>query len=52
MNLLQDERFNHQSEITKGVLESECGQMLSDFFREIRDRKKLEKKLRKENEVN
>lgn len=44
MNLLGDERFNHQSEVTSGVLEKECGQMLSDFFRKIRDRKKLEKK--------
>jgi len=46
MNLLQDNRFNHQSEVTKGVLELECGQMLSDFFRKIRDRKKLEKQQR------
>ncbi|WP_066249186.1 tRNA adenosine(34) deaminase TadA [Neobacillus drentensis] len=44
MNLLGDERFNHQSEVTSGVLEKDCGQMLSDFFRKIRDRKKLEKK--------
>jgi tRNA(adenine34) deaminase len=46
MNLLEDERFNHQSEVTSGVLESECGQLLSDFFRKIRKRKKLEKKMR------
>ncbi|EKN67057.1 tRNA specific adenosine deaminase [Neobacillus bataviensis LMG 21833] len=46
MNLVQDPRFNHQSEVTKGVLEAECGQLLSDFFRKIRDRKKLEKQLR------
>ncbi|MFK9095396.1 tRNA adenosine(34) deaminase TadA [Bacillus salipaludis] len=46
MNLLQDDRFNHQSAITKGVLEWECGQMLSDFFRNIRERKKLEKQQR------
>ena len=51
MNLLQDDRFNHQSEITKGVLEAECGQLLSDFFRKIRDRKKQEKKLRKEIQI-
>ncbi|WHY77653.1 tRNA adenosine(34) deaminase TadA [Neobacillus sp. WH10] len=46
MNLLQDVRFNHQSEVTKGVLELQCGQMLSDFFRKIRERKKLEKQRR------
>ncbi|CRK85333.1 tRNA adenosine(34) deaminase TadA [Neobacillus massiliamazoniensis] len=46
MNLLQDERFNHQSELTDGILESECSQLLSNFFRGIRERKKLEKKLK------
>lgn len=48
MNLLQDARFNHQSEISRGVLEAECGQLLSDFFRGIRERKKLEKQRKKE----
>jgi tRNA(adenine34) deaminase len=48
MNLLEDERFNHQSEVTSGVLETECGQMLSDFFRKLRERKKLEKKMLKD----
>jgi tRNA(adenine34) deaminase len=49
MNLLEDDRFNHQSEVTSGVLEKECGQMLSDFFRKIRERKKLEKKMKVNN---
>lgn len=44
MNLLQDERFNHQSEVVAGVLESECGQLLSNFFKELRRKKKAEKK--------
>ncbi|MEH7378231.1 tRNA adenosine(34) deaminase TadA [Neobacillus drentensis] len=48
MNLLRDERFNHQSEVISGVLEKECGQILSDFFRKIRERKKLEKKVQKD----
>lgn len=47
MNLLQDVRFNHQSEVTKGVLELECGQLLSGFFQKIRERKKVEKGIRK-----
>ncbi|MFL6560883.1 MAG: deaminase, partial [Bacillus sp. (in: firmicutes)] len=51
MNLLQDERFNHRSEITKGVLEKECGQLLSDFFQKIRERKKREKQERKEKQI-
>lgn len=36
LNLLQDERFNHQVKITKGILEEECSQLLKDFFLKIR----------------
>ncbi|TDL74868.1 tRNA adenosine(34) deaminase TadA [Peribacillus frigoritolerans] len=43
MNLLDEKRFNHQVEVTKGVLEDECGNMLSDFFRDLRKKKKAEK---------
>lgn len=39
-NLLQDDRFNHQAEITYGVLEDECSAMMSDFFRSLRQSKK------------
>ncbi|MBT2714326.1 tRNA adenosine(34) deaminase TadA [Pseudomonas sp. ISL-88] len=46
MNLLQEERFNHQAEVVNGVLEEECGEMLSAFFRKLRRQKKeLRKKL-------
>ena len=40
LNLLQMPQFNHQVEITRGVREEECSQMLSQFFRELRERKK------------
>ena len=40
LNLLQMQQFNHQVEITQGVLKEECSQMLSAFFRELRERKK------------
>ena len=43
LNLLQMAEFNHQVEIEKGVLNEECSTMLSDFFRELRERKKSEK---------
>ncbi|WLR53324.1 tRNA adenosine(34) deaminase TadA [Bacillus tianshenii] len=43
MNLLQEERFNHQAEVTAGVLEEECGQMLTLFFRQLRERRKKNK---------
>lgn len=43
MNLLDDERFNHQSEVIGGVLENECSELLSQFFRNLRQRKKQAK---------
>jgi tRNA(adenine34) deaminase len=39
-NLLQVDAFNHQVEITRGVLEEECSLLLSQFFRELREKKK------------
>ena len=42
-NLLQVPKFNHQVDITRGVLENECSQMLSAFFKRLRVRKKQEK---------
>lgn len=43
LNLLQMAAFNHQVEIERGLLEEECSKMLSKFFRELRERKKLQK---------
>jgi tRNA(adenine34) deaminase len=40
LNLLQVEAFNHQVEITRGVMENECSEMLSTFFKELREKKK------------
>ena len=40
INLLDIKAFNHQVKITQGVLEEECSAMLSDFFRELREKKK------------
>ena len=48
LNLLEMEQFNHQVEVTRGVLEQECSEMLSGFFRELRELKKREKEMRKE----
>ncbi len=36
MNLLEDQRFNHQPTVVSGLLGEECGDMLTGFFREIR----------------
>ena len=43
LNLLQMPEFNHQVELETGVLEEECSQMRKDFFRELRETKKLKK---------
>lgn len=40
LNLLQISRFNHQVELTTGVLGEECSQMMKSFFKELRERKK------------
>jgi len=40
-NLLQEERFNHQCEVVGGVMEAECRELLSRFFKELRGKKLL-----------
>ena len=52
LNLLNREEFNHQVDITKGVLNENCSNVLQSFFKELREKKKLEKKLNKEKENN
>jgi len=39
MNLLQVDAFNHQVSVTSGVLSEECGLLLSNFFKKIREKK-------------
>lgn len=48
MNLLDEPRFNHQTAVISGVLEEECSTLLTDFFRELRKKKKRLKKLASE----
>ena len=36
-------QFNHQVEVTRGILEEECSHMLTTFFKELRLRCKNEK---------
>ena len=40
IDILRDERFNHQSEVERGVLEEECRTLLQDFFRALRKERK------------
>jgi len=46
--LLNDPRFNHECTVTEGVMAEECGQILTDFFKALRDRKTAEKLARKQ----
>jgi tRNA(adenine34) deaminase len=36
MNLLQEDRFNHQVDVISGVLQEECSLLLTQFFRKLR----------------
>ena len=47
LNLLEMPEFNHQVKVTRGIMEEECSQMLTNFFKELRIRNKQEKELRK-----
>ncbi len=40
LNILQMQEFNHQVDVTRGVLEAECSEMLSKFFADLREQKK------------
>lgn len=47
LNILEMPEFNHQVNVTRGVMEEECSQILQDFFKELRIRNKEEKAARK-----
>jgi len=40
-NILSDKRLNHQTDFEEGILKDECSQLLKNFFRERRKKKKL-----------
>lgn len=40
LNILQVKEFNHQAEIESGVLGEECSELMKQFFRELRDKKR------------
>lgn len=49
MNLLQDSRFNHQAYVEGQILGTETGDLLTNFFRTLRAKKKLAKEERTAN---
>ena len=40
LDMFQVREFNHQVEKVSGVLEEECSNIMTEFFRELRKRKK------------
>lgn len=49
LDLLHVEKFNHQVEFESGVLYEQCSSLLKNFFRDLREKNRLEK-LRSESE--
>ncbi len=47
MNLLMDQRFNHQTQIIEGVFEDQCSDKLTQFFRQLRKKRKNKKLMHK-----
>ncbi|AIQ61884.1 adenosine deaminase [Paenibacillus stellifer] len=39
MNLLEEPRFNHRTEIISGILQEECAELLTSFFRRLRQKR-------------
>lgn len=48
LNLLDMQQFNHRCEVVRGVMKQECSDMLTIFFKELREIKKREKQQNKE----
>ena len=42
LNLLEMKEFNHRVDVTRGILEEQCSQILKDFFAGLRKRVKVE----------
>ena len=45
LNILEMPEFNHQAELTTGVLQEECSQIMKSFFKELREKKKNNSKI-------
>lgn len=51
LNLLEHPQFNHQAEVERGILETECSEMLTEFFQQLRENKKKKKTVDKQIKV-
>ncbi|GEB70988.1 MULTISPECIES: tRNA adenosine(34) deaminase TadA [Pseudoalteromonas] len=52
MNLLQEPRLNHQVEVCGGVLAQQCGNTISEFFKNRRAQIKAAKKAARDAQIN
>lgn len=43
IDVLRVDEFNHKVEVTYGILQEECSEVLKDFFKELRKRKSNQK---------
>ena len=50
LDLLHEDGFNHRAETRIGVLEEQCSQMLSSFFKQLRKKRLEQKAIRTEEE--
>lgn len=48
LNILEMPEFNHQVVVRRGVLEEECQDILKVFFKELREKNRIEKQKRRE----
>ena len=48
MNLLAEDRFNHQPQVIQGVLAQESGRLMRDFFQGLRQRNKARRQAKPE----
>lgn len=51
LNILEMQEFNHQVIVRRGIMEEECKEILKDFFRELREKNRMEKLKRREMEA-
>ena len=51
LNILEMPEFNHQAKVVRGVLETECSEILQEFFKDLRVRNRAEKERKRLREV-
>lgn len=51
LNILDMPQFNHQVEVTRGILEQECSDMLKLFFTQLRERNREQKLMHQLNQM-